>query len=101
MCGRPEKGSCWVSISPPSPPSTRFGRSHSLSNKPATIAGFVVSGPRDEVCDDICAFTSADNSSTKAYSELHHYRIFLAETGCHEVFAESFSAAQPIVPADA
>lgn len=28
----------------------------------------------------------------RAYKELHHYRIFLDETGCHEIFAESASA---------
>ena len=39
------------------------------------------------------AFIDADTSSRRAYSELHHYRIFLDETGCHEVFAESFNAA--------
>ncbi len=41
----------------------------------------------------VSAFALADTSSRKAYSELHHYRIFLDETGCHEVFAEAFSAA--------
>ena len=30
-----------------------------------------------------------DSSTRKAYKELHHYRIYLDETGCHEVFAES------------
>lgn len=42
---------------------------------------------------ELQAFIAGDRSSTKAYSELHHYRIFLDETGCHEVFAQSFSAA--------
>jgi len=37
------------------------------------------------------AFVAADASNARAYSDLHHYRIFLDETGCHEVFAESFS----------
>lgn len=41
---------------------------------------------------ELQAFIAADSSSAKAYSELHHYRIFLDETGCHEVFAQSFSA---------
>jgi hypothetical protein len=35
------------------------------------------------------AYVRGDTASLKAYSELHHYRIFLDETGCHEVFAES------------
>ena len=39
----------------------------------------------------LAAFVAADMASRKAYSELHHYRIFLDETGCHEVFAESFT----------
>ena len=34
-------------------------------------------------------FLVDDSASLKAYKELHHYRIFLGETGCHEVFAES------------
>lgn len=42
---------------------------------------------------ELQAFIAADNASVKAYSELHHYRIFLDETGCHELFAQSFSAA--------
>lgn len=37
-------------------------------------------------------YVKADTSTTKPYSELHHYRIFLDETGCHEVFAESVRA---------
>lgn len=42
---------------------------------------------------ELLAFVAADSASVKAYSELHHYRIFLDETGCHEVFAQSFAAA--------
>jgi hypothetical protein len=38
------------------------------------------------------AYISNDQASAKAYSELHHYRIFLDETGCHELFAQGFSA---------
>ncbi|MGA7954369.1 MAG: hypothetical protein WCA07_12710 [Gloeobacterales cyanobacterium] len=37
-------------------------------------------------------YVNADTSTVKPYSELHHYRIFLDETGCHEVFAESVRA---------
>jgi hypothetical protein len=40
----------------------------------------------------VAAFMKADTSSVKPYPELHHYRIFLDETGCHEVFAESVRA---------
>ena len=42
--------------------------------------------------EELTAFVKADTSSVKPYSELHHYRIFLDETGCHEVFAESVRA---------
>jgi hypothetical protein len=34
----------------------------------------------------------ADRAVAKAYKELHHFRVFLDEHGCHELFAESFSA---------
>ncbi len=34
-------------------------------------------------------FLASDTAACKAYRELHHYRIFLDETGCHEIFAES------------
>ena len=37
----------------------------------------------------IDAFVKADTSTFKPYAAIHHYRIFLDETGCHEVFAES------------
>lgn len=37
-------------------------------------------------------FISQDRSGAKAYAMLSHYRIFLDETGCHEVFAESVAA---------
>jgi hypothetical protein len=40
----------------------------------------------------LSSFVDGDRASRKAYKELHHYRIFLAETGCHELFAESASA---------
>jgi hypothetical protein len=37
-------------------------------------------------------YIRADLAATKAYKELHHFRVFLHEHGCHELFAESFSA---------
>ena len=40
----------------------------------------------------LSSFIDNDHMMGKAYKELHHYRIFLDETGCHEVFAESISA---------
>ena len=35
------------------------------------------------------SFIKSDRSSQKPYKELHHFRIFLDETGCHELFAEA------------
>ncbi len=40
---------------------------------------------------DLDAYIKNDQASVKAYKSLHHYRIFLDETGCHEVFAEAIS----------
>jgi hypothetical protein len=37
------------------------------------------------------AYIKNDRAPAKAYKSLHHYRIFLDETGCHEVFAEAIS----------
>ena len=39
-------------------------------------------------------YVAADKASAKAYRELHHYRVFLDEHGCHELFAESANAGQ-------
>jgi hypothetical protein len=35
------------------------------------------------------AFSSADTSARKPYASLRHFRIFLEETGCYELLAES------------
>jgi len=35
------------------------------------------------------SYIRTDSASIKPYKDLHHFRIFLDETGCHEVFAES------------
>ena len=47
-----------------------------------------------EVIDSptLSSFIDSDRAPRRAYKELHHYRIFLDETGCHELFAESTSA---------
>ena len=37
----------------------------------------------------IASFIAHDSAGKKVYSTLSHFRIFLDETGCHEVFAES------------
>lgn len=36
----------------------------------------------------LAAYIANDRAGAKAYRELHHYRIFLDETGCHELYAE-------------
>lgn len=40
----------------------------------------------------LAQYVLADTSAVKPYGELHHYRIFLDETGCHEVFSEAARA---------
>ena len=42
------------------------------------------------------SFLTQDKASNKPYKELHHFRIFLDETGCHELFAESASASSSL-----
>jgi hypothetical protein len=42
--------------------------------------------------ESLTSFIASDKATVKPYSELHHYRIFLDETGCHEVYAESLQA---------
>ena len=37
----------------------------------------------------LARYVASDRASAKAHSELHHYRIFLDEHGCHEVFAQA------------
>jgi hypothetical protein len=39
----------------------------------------------------LAKYVASDRASSKAYHQLHHYRIFLHEHGCHELFAESAS----------
>jgi hypothetical protein len=36
----------------------------------------------------LAAYIANDRAGAKAYRELRHYRIFLDETGCHELYAE-------------
>lgn len=38
--------------------------------------------------NSVATFIANDRAVAKAYRELHHYRIFLDETGCHELYAE-------------
>ncbi len=39
--------------------------------------------------EQLNTFEEQDRSTKKAYSSLHHYQIFLDETGCYEIFAEN------------
>jgi hypothetical protein len=38
--------------------------------------------------NELNQFISNDQSSTKPYKGLKHFRIFLDETGCYDIFAE-------------
>jgi hypothetical protein len=40
----------------------------------------------------LITFMGSETAVGRAYGGLHHYRIFLDETGCHEVFSESARA---------
>jgi len=42
----------------------------------------------------VAKYVREDSASAKAYRELHHFRVFLDEHGCHELFAESASGHQ-------
>jgi hypothetical protein len=44
----------------------------------------------------LSSFLDGNRAPRKAYKQLRHYRIFLDETGCHDLFAESVSAGPAI-----
>ena len=48
-----------------------------------------------QISDKLSSILASDTASVKAYKELHHFRIFLDETGCHEFIAESAHAEKP------
>jgi hypothetical protein len=37
----------------------------------------------------LLSYVAADKASAKAYKELHRFRVFLDEHGCHEVYSQS------------
>ena len=37
---------------------------------------------------ELKSFIASDQSSTKSFDDLKHYRIFLDETGCYDIFAQ-------------
>jgi hypothetical protein len=45
--------------------------------------------------EKLSSFLASGIATVKAYKELHHFRIFLDETGCHEFIAESAHAEKP------
>jgi hypothetical protein len=42
----------------------------------------------------LAKYVMADGAASKAYTRLHHFRIFLDEHGCHELFAQAFSVVE-------
>ena len=42
--------------------------------------------------EKLAEFLAEDRSDNKSYGTLHHYRVFLDETGCYEFFSESAKA---------
>jgi len=42
----------------------------------------------------VARYAAEDRANAKAYRELHHFRVFLDEHGCHELFAESASGSE-------
>ena len=44
-----------------------------------------------ESSPELAKYVASDKAAARAYKDLHHYRIFLDEHGCHEVFAQSAS----------
>lgn len=53
------------------------------------ISGFYFKVAEVPNSTELAAHLKADKSSTKAYAQLHHFRIFIDETGCHDFLAET------------
>jgi hypothetical protein len=49
---------------------------------------------RLEDSERLAKYVMADGAASKAYTQLHHFRIFLDEHGCHELFAQAFCAVE-------
>jgi hypothetical protein len=56
---------------------------------PEQVSGSYFKLTEVDLSPPLARFLAADKASARAYNELHHYRIFLDEHGCHEVFAQS------------
>jgi hypothetical protein len=50
---------------------------------------------------EVRAFIKSDTSNQRAYGDLHHFLIFLDETGCYEVFSESVKLPNMAMQTDA
>ena len=59
---------------------------------PDQIQGAYFSVVEVEDSPALANYIRNDRASVKAYHELHHYRVFLDETGCHELYAETCRA---------
>ena len=59
---------------------------------PEQIAGAHFAVAEVEHSMTLAEYVRSDRAPVKAYRELHHYRVFLDETGCHEVYAEGCAA---------
>ena len=55
---------------------------------PEQVSGSYFKLTEVESSPSLARYLAADKASAKAYKELHHYRVFLNEHGCHEVFAQ-------------
>lgn len=56
---------------------------------PEQVSGSYFKLTKVDPSSSLARYLATDNASAKAYEELHHYRIFLDEHGCHELFAQS------------
>jgi hypothetical protein len=66
-----------------------FTALYNCSSQQVQSAYFAVA----EVLDSpsLAKYMANDKAPAKAYRELHHFRVFLDETGCHEVYAQACS----------
>ena len=68
----------------------QFTALYNCSREQIEGAYFVVAEVQDS--PSLASYITNDRAPAKAYRELHHYRVFLDETGCHEIYAESCRA---------
>ncbi len=56
---------------------------------PEQVSGSYFKLTEVESSPALAKYLAADKASAKAYKELHHFRVFLDEHGCHDVFAQT------------